>query len=363
MHILEIVSRTEMNGAILHCLLLSRELAQRGHEVSLLCLPNSWIGRQVADDPIRVIHSDLHRWPTDELRRIAGIVRQDDVDVIHTHTSRANFFGVLLRWFSGAPSVATAHSRHFQLHWMLNNQVIAVSEATRQYQRRINFVRGSRVKTIHNFIDYDRVVGVPPDARSQVRSSLGLADDVPLIMAVGDVVPRKGMLHLVEAMPAILASAPETRLLIVGSTWQREYVSQVESTADRLGVDSRILWLGHRDDVHQLLAASDVSVLASLEESLPLAILEAMAAGLPVVATTAGGIPECVVHDETGKLVPPGDANALAEAIVEVLADPQLRADFGQAGRRRVLDNFSADSQTALIEGVFQQVAMGRRAA
>ena len=165
MNIMEIISGTRVNGAILHCLLLSRELARRGNRITLVCRPGSWIGERAAEDGIEVVRSDLHRWPVNELRRLAGIVRQRKIDVIHTHTSRSNFFGVLLRWFSGAPSVATAHSRHLQLHWMFNDRVIAVSEATRHYHRAQNFVRASRIETIHNFIDYPRLLAVPSDAR------------------------------------------------------------------------------------------------------------------------------------------------------------------------------------------------------
>ena len=88
-----------------------------------------------------MIRSDLHRWPFDELRRISRFVRQEKIDVIHTHTSRSNFFGILVRWLTGVPSVATAHSCHIQLHWMFNDWVIAVSESTRRYQRRYNLVR------------------------------------------------------------------------------------------------------------------------------------------------------------------------------------------------------------------------------
>ena len=165
MNIMEIISGTRVNGAILHCLLLSRELARRGNTVTLVCLPGAWIGEQAAGEGIEVVHSDLHRWPMDELRRIGRVVRQRKIDVIHTHISRANFFGILLRWFGGVPSVATAHSRHIQLHWMFNDRVIAVSEATRRYQRWHNFVRAGRIETIYNFIDHGRLASVPADAR------------------------------------------------------------------------------------------------------------------------------------------------------------------------------------------------------
>ena len=362
MNIMEIVSNTGMNGAINHCLLLSRELLRRGNRVTLVCHPRAWIAKQVASDGIDVVPSDLHRWPPDELRRIAAIVAERRIDVVHTHASRAHFFGILLRWFAGVPSVATAHSCHFQLHWMFNDYVIACSEATRRYHRRYNLVRSSRIGTICNFIDLRRMSEVSPDARTSVRASLGIDDSCHLIGAVGDVIPRKGLIYLVGAMPKILAAVPQCRLLVVGNG-DSQYADRARSSAEQLGVASAIIWADHRDDVHEVLASLEICVLPSLDEGLPLSILEAMAAGLPVVATTAGGIPECVGHGVTGLLVPPADSDALAEAIIGLLRDPTLRRKMGEAGRERVRQQFSPESQAPRIEGVLEHVARLRRAA
>jgi glycosyltransferase involved in cell wall biosynthesis len=360
MNIMEIVSGTRVNGAILHCLLLSRELARRGNRITLVCLPESWIGQRAAGDGIEVVRSDLHRWPADELRRIAAIVRQRQIDVIHTHTSRSNFFGVLLRWFSGAPSVATAHSRHLQLHWMFNDRVIAVSEATRRYQRAYNFVRASRIETIHNFIDYPRLLAVPSDARQRIRRSLAVGADAPLLGIIGNVIPRKGLIYLVRAMPRILAAVPEVRLLVVGGEEQGKYADRARKAAEQCGVAGAIIWTGHRNDVDEILAALDLYVLPSLEESLPLSVLEAMASGLAVVASAVGGIPECVTSGETGLLVPPARSDPLAAAINELLGDPARRRRFGDAGRRRVQERFTAESQAPSIEAAFARVLRGR---
>ena len=363
MRIMEIVSGAGMNGAIQHCLLLSRELARRGNAVTVVCHPESWIARQLAADPVEQVASDLHRWPPDELRRVARIVRERGIEVMHTHMSRAHFFGVLLRWLTGIPSVATAHSRLIQLHWMFNDLVIAVSEATRRYHCSHNLVRPRRTVTIPNFIDDRRVARVPADARARVRASLGIGDDCLLAGAVGAATPRKGLLYLVRALPAILAAVPQARLAIVGGAVDAAYVAAVQAEAARLGVDSKILWTGHRDDVDHFMAAMDLCVLASLEEGFPLTILEAMAAGLPVVATAVGGVPECVVPGQTGLLVPPADPGALAEAIVELLRDPARCRRLGCAGRDRVRNHFSTDGQVAAIEAAVRRVASRRRAA
>jgi glycosyltransferase involved in cell wall biosynthesis len=363
MNILEICSGTYVNGAIVHCLLLSRELARRGHRVTVVCRGESWLARQLAADVVEPVWSSLRRWPSDELRRIADVARTRQIEVIHTHLSSGHYFGILLHFLTGIPCVATAQSRHFQLHWMFNDYVVAVSEATRRYQHWCNFVSPVRLETIHNFIDLRGAAAVPADARSRLRASLAVDDSSELIGAVGDVVRRKGLIYLVGALPQILRAVPDAWLVVVGPQKPGGYADQVKMEADRLGVASRILWTGRRDNVYEILAALDLTVLASLEESLPLAVLEAMAAGLPVVATRVGGIPECVKDGETGILVPPANSQALAAAITRLLQDPAQRRQFGAAGRRYVHEHFSPESQIVRIEEVFARVIRQRKAA
>lgn len=357
MKIMEIVSARGggMNGAILHALLLSRELARRGHDVTMLCPSGSWLARQLASDPIEVLASDLHRWPTDELRRISAVIGDKKIDLVHTHMSRAHAFGVLLRWFARVPAVATAQSRHIQLHWMFNDYVVATCDATRRYHRRHNLVRAARIGTIHNFVDHRRFLEVLREARCAIRREFGLDDAAKLIGVVGHIIPRKGLIHLVAALPDILAVEPNTFLLAVGFQ-DKYYLAKVQEAAERSGVTSRIIWLGHREDVVNVLATLDLYVLPSLEESLPLTILEAMAAGLPMVATNVGGIPECVQADVTGTLVDPGDSQALARAVIALLGDSAKRHRYGQAGRLRAIEAFSLERHAQKIEAVFARL-------
>ncbi len=357
MNIMEITSGTDVNGAVRHCLLLSRELAQRGHRVTLVCRPGAWIGDQFADGSVEVVRSDLHRVPLDELRRMAAVVRQRDIQVIHTHMSRAHFFGVLLRWFTGTPCAATAHSRHFQIHWPLNDLVIAVSEATCRFHSRWNLVPKNRLQTIHNFIDPEALAPMPESARHQVRGEWLTGPEDRLVGIIGNVIPRKGHLYLVRALPRVVAAVPKARLVIVGNEASSQYAAQVKAAAADLGVAEHIVWAGHRTDVRRVLAALDLCVLASVEESLPLVLLEAMAAGLPVVATAVGGMPECIRPGETGLLVPPADTVALAEAIIALLADPDRCRAFGQAGATWVRQRFSAEAQVARIEAALAGIA------
>lgn len=363
MKIVEIVSGVGVNGAIVHCWQVAHELTQRGHQVTLACYPEAMVGEQVVQDGINIIRTDLHRWPGNELRRMANFCREQQVDVVHAHTTRAHNFGALLRWIYGIPCVSSAHNRLIQFHWMWHDQVIAVSEATRRHYRRFGLVRDRKIRTIHNFID-DRCAGkVPADARRRVRNELGLDEHVPLVVMVGSIIARKGVIYLVRALPAILRSVPDARILLVGESYG-SYHETVRAEAERLRVSDRLIWMGHRDDVGSVLAASDLFALSTLEDNFPLTILEAMVAGLPVVATHVGGIPECVFPGLTGELVPRKDVNAFARAVVRLLLDPVLRQRYGAAGRQLVRERFSPASQVPQIEAALAAaVATSRPAA
>lgn len=359
MHVMEIVSGASVNGAVVHCLWLTRELAQRGHRVTLVCRPAAWIASQSAPG-VEVIASDLQRWPPAELRRIACAARDRGVDVLHTHMSRAHFFGVLLRGLSGVPSVATAHSQHLQLHWMLNDGVIAVSAATAKFHRRWNVVRRGRLEVIHNFIDVDRYASVAPEVGGEIRAQLGIDRTHPLIGIIGDVIPRKGLADLLRALAAIRSDAPDTRLLVVGSM-EDVYAQAMRQLAEALGISAQVVWAGYRNDIAAVLSAVDVVVCPSHHDDLSLVALESMAAGRPVVATTVGGFPECVLDGVTGLLAPPRDPQRLAAALVALLSDPERRRRLGQAATAHAREHFSAARQVPRIEAVLSRAAMAAK--
>lgn len=357
MKIMEIVSGGDVNGAVVHCALVCRELARLGHEVTLVCKPHAWIAQRLADEPVRVLYSDLHRWPMDELGRIAAEARSTGVEVMHTHMSRAHAFGVLLRMRTAIPCVATAHNRYVQLHWMFNDFVIGTSDATTKFHRRYNFVRKSRSETIHNFIDEQAVARVPAGTRDRLRASFGVTEGDVLVGQIGDIIPRKGLLYLVRALPAILSQVANLKLVVVGDVKNSApYLSQIKTEARTLGVADAIHWAGHRRDIPDVLSALDVVALSSLEESLPLSILEAMASAKPVVATQVGGLPECIAAGRNGLLVRPGKPEALAEAIGTLAQDAALRRTMGACGRERIASEFSVAAITARIEQVFEKV-------
>jgi glycosyltransferase involved in cell wall biosynthesis len=360
--IMQIVSGTRISGAITYCLGLMQELVKRQHQVTLVCKPGAWIGKQVASLPIEVVHSDLHRLPWDELRRMAGLAQQRQIDVVQTHASSAHSFGVLLRLFWGIPCVATAHSRKIQLHWCMNDFVIACSDATQRFHRLWNRVPASRLATVHGFIDPGPFLAVSQEQRSATRRSLGVGPDTPLVGIVAKLGPRKGQIDVVRALPRLLADHPELKVVFVGdATVHSAYVAEVSDLARQLGVASALIWTGVRRDIPQLMSAFDVFACPSLEETLPLVVLEAMAAGRPVVASLVGGLGECILPGVTGALVPPANPSVLADALLHLLQDTTRREQYGAAGRQRILDHFSNDAIVPQIEAILEQVAGRRR--
>ena len=356
MRILQIVSGGAPNGAVLQCLELIRRLVRRGHELTLLCRPGAWIAGALAGEPVEIVSSELQRWPPTELRRIAGLMQDRGIQVSHTHMSRAHAFGVLLRWVNRTPCVATAHNCQRQLHWFLNDYVIANSYATLRFHQRWNRVSARRSAVVPYLVDLNRFETVSAAGRRDVRAALGVTGQTPLLGIIGDVCQRKGQIYLIRSLPQILSSVPATRLVVIGNTIPPEYKTQVCAEAERLGVSQAILWRPFEDDISGLMCALDVCVSASLEEALGLTIPEAMAAGRAVVGTNVGGIPENVVHGETGLLVRPANPGQLATAIIELLTDPERRRRMGEAARERVRRMYNAGRSVSRIEAILAQV-------
>lgn len=357
MRIMEICSGVNVNGAIITCLETIKALVERGHDITLVCRPNAWIGDQFGPDEIDVVYSDLSRWPATELKRVAGIVREKQIDVVHTHMSRAHFFGVLLRHLFKVPCVATANNRYLQLHWMFNDRVIAASIANKKYHSRVNLVPKKRIDVVHNFVHYEDYGCVSEAERIDARAAFGIDASSIVIGQVGKVLARKGLIYTVKALPDVLSVAPDTKLLVAGACDEPSYEAKVRSESAELDVEHAIVWAGHCANMHHVLAAMDILVLPSLEDSLPLAILEAMASRIPVVASTVGGIPECVFDGKTGYLTRPGNVEDICCALKKLANDGRLRDRMGQAARKRIIEEFSPESQVPLVEETFRLAA------
>lgn len=352
---MEIVSGRDINGAVIHCMELTRELANRGHSMTLVCRPDSWIAKQNFPQNVEIIESDLSPWTSRDLKQVASVVRSGRVEIVHTHQSRAHTFGVLLRFFCSPMLVASAHNRKIQLHWCLNHHVIAVSEATAKFHRRFNLCRRKRISVIYCFVG--AATNSVQSTATTIRQELGLLESHLLIGTVGCVTRRKGLIFLVEALPIILRTFPLARILSVGAPDNSGYQEAVMQRAEELGVTHAVFFAGSRRDIASILDAIDLFVLPSIEEQIPVALLEAMSSEKPVIASAVGGIPECICHETDGLLVPPATPYALADAVNSLLSDAERRNQLAKNARQKVQWKFSAEAQVARIEKLFHSLA------
>jgi glycosyltransferase involved in cell wall biosynthesis len=223
--------------------------------------------------------------------------------------------------------------------------------------------RAEKIVVIRNGIDVNRFLGRGDGAR--IRHELGLPAGVPLVAVLSRLHQLKGLEYFLEAAAEVGRRVPSARFLVVGDRMtvrggevvsENAYRAELEEYARRLGLEGRVAFTGFRLDVPELLSEVSVSVLPSLSEGLSNTILESMAAGVPVVATTVGGNPEAVDNGVTGLLVPPRDARALAGAIASLLENPGLSRGLGEAARRRVAERFSLDVMVRQTELLYQEL-------
>jgi glycosyltransferase involved in cell wall biosynthesis len=294
----------------------------------------------------------------------------EGVDLVHTHSYRPNLQGRLaalpLRE-DGMRIVAHYHSAHddkrnkegtLTLERALTpvtDRVVACSQAAGDHVAELLGVPAERLAVVHNAVDTDAFAG---GDRAAARAALGIDGARPVIALVGRIDEQKGQDDFVRAAPLVRAMHPDALLLLVGSTAKDDVARPVRDLIEAEGVEDVVRFTGYIDDMPGLYAAADVLAAPSRTEGFGLMLVEAMAAGVPIVASTAGAIPE-VVGDGPALLVPPYDPMALAGAINRVLADPDAAAAMGAAGRERATA-FSWERSAATLERVYDEVLAGR---
>lgn len=297
---------------------------------------------------------DLGAW-----RPLLRFLREHPVDVVHAHMFGSNVWGTLLGRLVRAP-VIIAHEHTWsyegqplrrvtdrELIARLASAVIAVSNEDRRRMIEVEGIDPARIRVVRN--------GIPPLIPSgrDVRAEIGLSPATPVIGTVSVLRPQKALEVLIEATALLRRTLPDVHVLVAGDGPE---AGRLRSRAKELGVEGAIHFLGRRTDVPDLLRALDVAVLSSDYEGLPLSVIEYMAAGLPVVATRVGGVPELVEHGANGLLVERRDPAALARAVAELLADPKRRARMGAAGRERQQREFSLETFISRVESLYEEL-------
>lgn len=288
---------------------------------------------------------------------VAGLVRllkDRRFQIIHAHTSHAHTLAAIAARLAGGVRCVVSRRVDFAVRGKLPfrrikyrfgvDRFVAISAAVRDVLIE-GGVAAERIRVVPSGIDPQRLTSADPAA---IRREFGLEPDVSLVGAVCHFAWHKGLEHLLDAIPSILAQRPGTRFMLAGDG---ELRAELEARAARVAPAGTILFPGFRGDVPSLLAAFDVVVAPSVMEGLNTTNLDSLALSRPLVAARVGGIPEVVIDGQTGLLVPPGDPEALAAAILRLLEQPELGRRLGAAGRARILERFTNDS---MVEGTLE---------
>jgi glycosyltransferase involved in cell wall biosynthesis len=296
--------------------------------------------------------------------RVATWLRDERVDLLHCHLPLAGVVGRLAARLARVPVVYSEHNVIERYHpltrrahaatWRLQAAVVAVSEEVAASVRR-TMGEAVPVRVVRNGIDVERMAATAEEVAS-ARAELGVAGSAPLVGTVAVLREQKRLDLWLAAARTVADALPAARFAIVGDGPLR---GELEAEAARLGIAGRVTFTGLRPDVRAYHHAFDLFLASSQFEGLPLALLEAMAAGRPVVATRVGGVPEAVDDGVEGLLVPPGDPAALAAAALSLLADPARARALAAAARRRVAADFGVARMARELELLYAEV-LGR---
>jgi L-malate glycosyltransferase len=339
---------------------LTLALAAGGHRAELICDPAGRLWERAAAAGVKV-HPIRIRNAIDLAAgvKLRGILKRERYDVVHFHTSRAHSMAPLARGFGGTLVVTRRMdyrpNRVFApyLYNRAVDGVVAISGGVADSLADSGVDR-QRITVVHSGVDCEHFRPPTPDERAGARVALGIADDELVISAIGALEQRKGHRHLIEAIGALMAANKSLKLrcFIAG---QGSINRLLQNEVAILRSSDRIKLPGRIDDAREILWASDIFAMPSLKEGLGVAALEAMASGLPVIASDVGGLREVVEDGVTGIIVPPADANAIATAVGRLAESPELRTEMGALARTRAVEKYSMKEMAARTLALYRE--------
>lgn len=374
------ITRLNIGGPAIHAILLTRGLQNERFRSTLVCGQEAPGEGNMLDLAAR---HDVRPTVVEELgrevslindlaavRRLYQMIRRAQPHIVHTHMAKAGTAGRLAARLAGVPIVLhTYHGHVFHSYFSrrktamflnierflgrLTDTVIAVGEKQRDELIGYRVAPAEKIVSIPLGLEIEPMLEAERE-RGQLRAELGLNGVDRLVGIVARLVPIKSHETFLEAAAEVNRRLPNVKFVIVGDGERR---AELEAQAVRLGLERETRFLGWRRDMRAVYADLDVVVLSSLNEGSPVAIIEAMAAGRPVVCTDVGGVAEVVAHGESGLLVPPRNPGALAEAVQDVLADPAGGQKLGQAARAAVYPKYSSGRLIADVERLYLRLA------
>jgi glycosyltransferase involved in cell wall biosynthesis len=352
--LLQINSAKNWAGGEVHVFLLSKELIALGEEVTLVCRSGSEIEKRFRAEDIPVVNLPL-KGAADlkSARLLARYCREHNETIVHAHLGRDYWTALLAKVFN--PDIKVVLTRHILVplkktifhRWIYKkvDKIIAVSKAVAATLTQFPV---AKVTVIYNGIDLDKFTAAKP---GKLRAELGLDNTTKIVGMVGHVSSHKGHDTFLKSIPAIQEKCPDAKFVVVGDDFRDgEYISQLKKLNDDVS------FLGPRTNIPEIMKDIDVLVVASLIEAFGLVTVEAMAAGVPVVATDIGGTSEIVTNGETGILFSPNNAAELATAVITLLTNQQLAQHFINKGQAKVNAMFSLKQMAAKTLEIYRSI-------
>lgn len=348
-----------------HLLVVGRESRAEGSMLDYALSRNVWPRR------IEEIVTSFSLAPRDAkaLKRLFSLMRDYRPHIVHTHTAKAGLLGRLAARLAGVPIVVHTFHGHVlhgyygpaqnwalrkmerTLAW-LSDRLVTVSEQVKKDLVDYKVAPAERITVIPLGLELEPFLNAEA-RRGEFRRELGLKDEEKLVGIVGRLFPIKNHALFLEAAARIVAANPTARFVIVGDGSLR---MALEKQARQLGIDMRVRFIGWRSDLPRIYADMDVLVISSNNEGTPLSAIEAMAAGCPVVATRVGGVPDLISDGQNGRLVDPGDANGIGEAVLDLLRDPQAAKEIGRSAMNSARDRFHVKRLVGDIERLYREL-------
>jgi len=362
--VLHFITELSIGGAQVALFRLLKHLDRERFSQSVVCLYN---GDGVIAEKIRALGipvTDLNmsnKLRLDAFWRFYRLLQNQQPLILHTWMFHANIPGRVLGRIAGIPVIISSErtmgqegkfrqrSDHFTA--ALSDRIVCVSENVAKYAEQTIHLPAEKLVVIPNGVDPNDYRNLP--SKAEARNLSQLPDSAFIIGTIGRMHRVKGLYILLAAFAQLAELNRSVHLLFVGEGTDRQLL--IDQAQD-FGLNSKVTFLAFQKDIPKLLPALDLFVAASLHEGMPNAVIEAMAAGLPVVATDVGGTPEVVQDGQTGFLVPPGEYEALAISICKLLEDPDLRCRMGKEGKERVAKYFSIEQMTQQFEQLYEQL-------
>lgn len=320
--------------------------SERFHSVVCLRKPG-WLYQELLNRGIETyIIPETGHFDILFLWRLVALIKRRKIALIHAHEFLMNVYGTLAGVLTGCSVITTVHGKYYYWEkWPRRvamrfasrfSQMISVSQELKAFLQKSTGISPERVKTIYNGIEAHN--GAISIHNRHYRSELSIDEDIRVIGTIANLYPVKGHTYLIQAIPRVVRVFPKVIFLFAGRGDQEQNLRQ---EAESLGISEHVRFLGFRPDARDLLDIMDIFVLPSLSECLPLSVLEAMAAGVPPIVTNVGGNSEIIDDSYSGFIVPPANADALAEKIIALFSQRDLARSMGLRAKKTISERFS----------------------